>query len=114
MWNGIFSSPCDAPDCSKIKMNPLQHILIFAVRVYRLMVSPMQAFLFGGNSGCRFTPTCSAYALDAVREHGALKGSLLSTKRICRCHPWGGCGHDPVPGKDFFSMGSTESCPTNI
>jgi len=81
-------------------VNPLQHILIFAVRAYRLTVSPAQTFLFGAGSGCRFTPTCSQYALDAVRERGALTGTLLSAKRICRCHPWGGCGHDPVPGKN--------------
>jgi hypothetical protein len=78
-------------------VNPLQHILIFAVRVYRLTISPAQTLLFSAGSGCRFTPTCSVYALDAVREHGAVKGSVLATKRICRCHPWAECGHDPVP-----------------
>lgn len=80
-------------------MNPFQHILIFAVRVYRWTISPAQSLLFGGGAGCRFTPTCSAYAMEAVREHGAIKGTLLASKRICRCHPWGGCGHDPVPEK---------------
>jgi hypothetical protein len=87
-------------------VNPLQHILIFAVRVYRHTISPAQTLLFGGVSGCRFTPTCSAYAMEAVREHGAVSGSLLATKRICRCHPWGACGHDPVPSKDFKIQGS--------
>jgi putative membrane protein insertion efficiency factor len=81
-------------------MSLLQHILIFAVRVYRLTISPAQAFLFGSTGGCRFTPTCSVYAMDAVREHGAVAGTVLATKRICRCHPWGGCGHDPVPPGD--------------
>jgi putative membrane protein insertion efficiency factor len=80
-------------------VNPLQHILIFAVRIYRLTISPAQVFLFGAGSGCRFTPTCSVYALYAVREHGAVKGTILATKRICRCHPWAECGHDPVPEK---------------
>ncbi len=80
-------------------MNLLQHILILAVRVYRWTISPAQTLLFGGTSGCRFTPTCSQYALDAVREHGAAQGTLFAAKRICRCHPWGGCGHDPVPAK---------------
>ena len=75
-------------------MNPFQAILIFVIRVYRLMISPAQTFLFGANSGCRFTPTCSQYAMDAVREHGAITGSWLATKRICRCHPFGSCGHD--------------------
>ncbi len=78
-------------------MNLPQHILIFGVRVYRAVISPAQIFLFGATGGCRFTPTCSAYALDAVREHGAIKGTALAAGRICRCHPWGGCGHDPVP-----------------
>ena len=80
-------------------MNPFQHILIFAIRVYRWTISPLQAFLFGPADGCRFTPTCSVYALEAVREHGAVTGTALAAKRICRCHPWGGCGHDPVPEK---------------
>jgi hypothetical protein len=80
-------------------MNPLQHILIFAIRVYRLAISPAQFFLFGPAGGCRFTPTCSQYAMDAIRAHGAMAGGWLALKRICRCHPWGDCGHDPVsPG----------------
>jgi uncharacterized protein len=80
-------------------VNPLQHILIFAVRAWRLTLSPAQFFLFGAGAGCRFTPTCSAYALDAIREHGAVNGTTLAAKRICRCHPWSDCGHDPVPEK---------------
>jgi putative membrane protein insertion efficiency factor len=96
-------------------VNLLQHTLILAVRVYRLTLSPAQTFLFGGDAGCRFTPTCSQYALDAVQKHGALSGSVLAAKRICRCHPWGGCGHDPVPEKSFnFNLGATESRPTKI
>jgi uncharacterized protein len=78
-------------------MNPLQHILVFAIRVYRWTLSPAQFFLFGPTGGCRFTPTCSQYAMDAIRERGALTGSWLALKRICRCHPWVDCGHDPVP-----------------
>jgi len=70
-------------------VNPLQHSLIFLIRVYRWAVSPALFYLFGADSGCRFTPTCSAYALDALREHGALTGTALAAKRICRCHPWG-------------------------
>ncbi len=46
---------------------------------------------------CRYSPTCSVYARDAVLAHGALRGSVLALKRIARCHPWGGSGHDPVP-----------------
>jgi len=85
--------------------------LIFAVRAYRLTISPAQTFLFGGGTGCRFTPTCSVYALDAICKHGAVGGTMLATKRICRCHPWGGCGHDPVPERGRRPMigGKAES-----
>jgi uncharacterized protein len=46
---------------------------------------------------CRFSPSCSAYAITAWSRYGALRGSWLAAKRLLRCHPWGGCGHDPVP-----------------
>ncbi len=46
---------------------------------------------------CRYVPSCSAYAVTALRRYGALKGGWLAAKRLGRCHPWGGCGHDPVP-----------------
>jgi len=78
-------------------MNPAQHILILVVRVYRWTLSPAKSFLFGPLAGCRYTPSCSAYALEAVRRHGAVAGGWLAVKRICRCHPWSACGHDPVP-----------------
>ena len=80
-------------------MNIAQHILIFGVRCYRWVLSPAKAFLFGPLGRCRFTPSCSEYALEAVGRHGALAGCWLALKRIGRCHPWGGCGHDPVPEK---------------
>ena len=76
-------------------------ILIFAIRAYRWTISPAQIFLFGPTSGCRFTPTCSQYAMDAIRAQGAMAGGWLAVKRICRCHPWGRCGHDPVPQKEL-------------
>jgi putative membrane protein insertion efficiency factor len=82
-------------------VNPAQSILILAVRAYRWTISPALVLLFGPGGGCRFTPTCSQYALEAVRGHGAVAGSWLTARRICRCHPWGGCGHDPVPEKGF-------------
>jgi putative membrane protein insertion efficiency factor len=81
-------------------VNPVQHILIFCVRAYRVTLSPAKAFVFGASGRCRYTPSCSAYALEAVKIHGALAGSWLALKRIGRCHPWGGCGCDPVPPKD--------------
>jgi putative membrane protein insertion efficiency factor len=75
----------------------IQQTLIFLVRLYRWTLSPAQSFLFGPLEGCRFTPTCSQYAIDALQRHGAVTGTAMAAKRICRCHPWGGCGHDPVP-----------------
>lgn len=73
---------------------------MLAIRIYQLTLSPLQTFLLGAGNGCRYTPTCSVYAAEALREHGAVMGTVLATKRICRCHPWGGCGHDPVPPKN--------------
>jgi hypothetical protein len=75
----------------------------FVIRFYQLTISPVQVFLFGSTGGCRFTPTCSQYAMDAIREHGALAGGWMGLKRICRCHPWGRCGHDPVPKAEVGS-----------
>ena len=83
-------------------MNPAQHILLFAVRLYRWTLSPALGALYGPAGGCRFTPTCSVYAAEAVRTHGAVKGSWLATKRVCRCNPWGDCGHDPVPNPEVW------------
>ncbi|KAA3646817.1 MAG: membrane protein insertion efficiency factor YidD [Bacteroidetes bacterium] len=71
----------------------ISRILIFFVRVYQYTISP----IFGAN--CRYSPTCSTYAVDALTIHGPLKGSFLAIKRILSCHPWGGHGYDPVPKK---------------
>jgi len=76
-------------------------VLTLAIRAYQLTLSPLQTFLFGAAGGCRFTPACSQYAREAVREHGAVTGGWLAVRRIGRCHPWGDCGHDPVPKKGF-------------
>jgi putative membrane protein insertion efficiency factor len=75
-------------------------MLTLVIRAYQLTISPAQTFLFGATGGCRYTPSCSAYAIEALREHGPAGGTMLTVKRICRCHPWGGCGADPVPPKD--------------
>ena len=75
-------------------MTPLAHIVALPVRAYRLIFSP-----WVGHS-CRYQPTCSAYALDALEHHGAFKGSWLAARRILRCNPWGASGYDPVPGTD--------------
>lgn len=65
--------------------------LIVLVRAYQIVLSPM----FGGS--CRFQPTCSNYAIEALKKYGAVKGAYLAVKRILRCHPWGRSGYDPVP-----------------
>ncbi len=69
----------------------MKRILIFLINAYRQGISPLYA------PCCRFTPTCSSYALEAVNRHGAFKGSLLALWRIVRCNPFGKCGYDPVP-----------------
>lgn len=61
------------------------------IRFYQKGISPLLG------ASCRYTPTCSAYGLEAIQKHGPLKGSWLSLKRILTCHPWGGHGYDPVP-----------------
>lgn len=61
----------------------------------------------GRPSPCRFVPSCSTYAVEALETHGALRGSWLATRRLCRCHPWGGHGYDPVPGRDEHADGSS-------
>ena len=72
-------------------MTPLAYIVAVPVRAYRLLLSP------GVGHGCRFHPTCSAYALEALEKHGAVKGGWLTLRRIGRCQPWGGSGIDNVP-----------------
>lgn len=72
-------------------MTPLAHILAIPVRGYRLILSPWVGY------NCRYQPTCSAYALEALEKHGAFKGTWLAACRIGRCHPWGKSGYDPVP-----------------
>lgn len=72
-------------------MTPLAFVVSLPVRAYRLIFSPW----VGHN--CRYHPTCSAYAMDALQKHGGLRGAWLIVRRLGRCHPWGGMGVDPVP-----------------
>ena len=69
----------------------------FIIRLYQCTLSPLLRLLCGPDCGCRFTPTCSRYFLEAVETHGVRNGSWLGLKRLARCQPWGGCGYDPVP-----------------
>lgn len=77
----------------------IRDLLVGLVKGYRFFLSPWLG------SACRFEPTCSLYALDALKQHGALAGSCLTMSRLLRCHPWCAGGHDPVPLKKpcFFT-----------
>lgn len=68
-----------------------RRVLILLVRAYQVGLSPLLP------ASCRYTPSCSAYAVEALERHGALRGSWLTVRRLARCHPWGGHGYDPVP-----------------
>lgn len=68
-------------------------LLIIPVKIYQWVISPALP------KTCRYQPTCSSYAIEALRVHGPIKGLLMGTRRILSCHPWGGHGHDPVPPK---------------
>ena len=82
-WRAVFRLP--------------QNILMGLIKAYRLMLSPWL-----GNA-CRFEPTCSAYGLQALEQHGALAGTTLTLYRLARCQPWCRGGHDPVPAEFLFS-----------
>ncbi|EEK15664.1 conserved hypothetical protein YidD [Capnocytophaga gingivalis ATCC 33624] len=69
----------------------LTYPFILLVRFYQVAISPLKP------PTCRFSPTCSTYALEALKKYGLLKGGRLALRRIMRCHPWGGSGYDPVP-----------------
>ena len=76
-------------------------MLVLAIRIYQRVVSPvLSAFGRPLGLGCRFTPSCSEYALEAVQKRGAWRGTGFAARRLCRCQPWGGCGHDPVPAEE--------------
>jgi len=69
----------------------MKFLLIAMIKFYKGYISPLTP------PACRYTPTCSTYALEAIQKYGAIKGTWLAIKRISRCHPWGGSGYDPVP-----------------
>ena len=73
--------------------NLLKKFLFALIRLYQKFISPLC------HGCCRYTPSCSEYMIEAIEVHGIIKGLYLGTKRILRCHPWGGCGEDPVPPK---------------
>ena len=74
-----------------VRPNAGQRVVLRAIRGYQLLFSP----IYSGS--CRFLPSCSAYAFEAVERHGVIRGGMLAVRRLMRCHPFGGHGHDPVP-----------------
>lgn len=74
-----------------MRVNPVRSGIIGFLKLYRLVISPLYGQV------CRFHPSCSAYALEAVERHGAVRGSWLAVRRLARCHPWNPGGYDPVP-----------------
>lgn len=74
-----------------MKLYLISELLILPIKIYRIFISPLFP------PACRFTPTCSQYAIEALRKHGPIKGLVLTLWRILRCNPWGGSGYDPVP-----------------
>ena len=75
-------------------MRLLSWFFILLVKFYQLAISPLLP------AACRYSPTCSVYAVEALKVHGPFKGGWLAIKRISSCHPWGGQGYDPVPPKE--------------
>lgn len=71
--------------------NIFSFFFLLLIKIYQYFLSPMLG------ASCRYTPTCSQYGVEAIKKHGPFKGGWLTIKRISRCHPWGGHGHDPVP-----------------
>ena len=87
----IVEKVCGSRSAFETMKRLLSYLLLLPIYFYRKCISPMTS------PSCRFTPTCSQYAVEAIKKHGPFKGLYLAVKRILRCHPWGGSGYDPVP-----------------
>lgn len=77
----------------------MKRLLVILIRIYQMTLSPLFRVMSGGHGCCRHDPTCSHYGIEAIKVHGAFKGSWLTLRRLLRCHPWGTFGFDPVPPK---------------
>jgi putative membrane protein insertion efficiency factor len=97
-------------------MNIAQRGLVFIIRIYQLTISPALAAALGPPARCRFTPSCSEYAREAIRLHGAIRGGCLAARRLGRCHPWGESGEDfpPLPEDYKGVKHGTASLPPNF
>ncbi len=83
---------------------PMRAAMLGLIAAYRIVLSPLLTALFG--PACRFEPSCSRYASEAVAEHGILRGGIMAARRLLRCHPLGGRGYDPVPDGPPERIGS--------
>jgi uncharacterized protein len=90
-----------------MKINPAKSGIIGFLKLYRTFISPIYGQV------CRFYPTCSAHALEAVERHGAVRGSWLAARRLARCHPWNPGGYDPVPPTDVDQCGDVVHVSAN-
>lgn len=88
-------------------MNPVSILLRVLIRAYQWLIAPV----LGAN--CRFAPSCSEYAHEALGIHGPIRGSWLALCRILRCHPWGGAGYDPVPPRSSLARSAAGDTPTH-
>lgn len=86
-------------------MNLLQRLGVCLIRFYQWAISPLIVSLGGPTARCRFTPSCSQYALEAITRHGFFKGCWYAFLRLLRCNPWGPFGYDPVPGTETEEPG---------
>jgi len=76
----------------------LRRLATLPALAYRYFISPFTP------ASCRYQPTCSAYAIEAIERHGVIKGGVLAARRMARCHPWGGSGYDPVPASPHSTV----------
>lgn len=88
----------------KPRMTIAARLLVSGVRAYQWVLAPLFP------PSCRFEPTCSCYAMEAVGRHGAVRGGWLTLRRLARCNPWGGAGYDPVPPPVAASVGAPSGC----